>query len=177
MPVQKIILEPDPVLHQKSEKVKSITPEIKALIQDLIDTAENAKDPEAAGLSAPQLGVLKRVILARNFFKDPKNPHAYLHENVILINPKIISASTETDLEWEGCLSIPDTYGKVRRPVKVKVDALDETGERIRLKATGYFARIVQHEIDHINGILFTERVEGKTLTEKELDQLEESNE
>jgi peptide deformylase len=91
---------------------------------------------------------------------------------MILINPEIISKSKETDVDWEGCLSIPDVYGEVQRHTKVKVKSLTLSGNEITFTAEDFFARVVQHEIDHLDGILFTSRVIGKAISEKELDKI-----
>lgn len=174
MSERKIVTLPDEVLRKKAEKVKFFDDELKALAQDLVDTVKIAEDPEGAGIAAPQIGVSKRVIVVRNFFVDPINRDKYLFENYVLVNPKIISMSKETDVEWEGCLSVPDQYGEVERPSKIKVVAQDIDGKSIKMKASGYFARTIQHEIDHLDGILFTDKVIGKTITEKELDKIYE---
>ena len=88
-----------------------------------------------------------------------------------MINPKIISQSKDTIVEYEGCLSVPNSYGKVERNKKVKIKAQDESGETIRLTASGFFSAVIQHEIDHLNGVLFTSKTIGGLLTEKEFDQ------
>jgi peptide deformylase len=95
-----------------------------------------------------------------------------LSEDIILINPKIVSRSKETETDWEGCLSVPNVYGKVERFQKVKVSALGADGKDIKLKTSGFLARTVQHEIDHLDGVLFTEKVIGQTITEEELDKI-----
>lgn len=174
MSERQIVTIPDEVLRKKAEKVKFFDDELKALAQDLVDTVKIAEDPEGAGIAAPQISVSKRVIVVRNFFVDPINRDKYLFENYVLVNPKIISMSKETDVEWEGCLSVPDQYGEVERPSKIKVVAQDIDGKSIKMKASGYFARTIQHEIDHLDGILFTDKVIGKTITEKELDKIYE---
>lgn len=172
MPIRPIITIPNKVLVEKTEKVKIIDETVLKLAKDLLDTVKEAKDPEGAGLAATQIGVGKRVCVVRNFFNDPQNPEKILSEDIILINPKIISKSKETELDWEGCLSVPDVYGKVERYTKIKVSALGMDGKDIKFKANGFLARTIQHEIDHLDGILFTKRVIGKTINEKELENL-----
>jgi peptide deformylase len=167
-----VITIPDPILTSKSAKVKEINDEVKKVVEDLIDSLETAKDPEGAGLAAPQIGYPLKICVVKNFFEDPTNPANTLSENIILINPKIISHSTETDLDWEGCLSVPNLFGKVERYKKIKVSAMDINWQSIKVKASDFFARVLQHEIDHLEGILFTEKVVGKPITEKELDEL-----
>jgi peptide deformylase len=93
-------------------------------------------------------------------------------KDYVLVNPKLISASEDMDIHYEGCLSIPDTYGQVKRHKKIKVSALDENGNEIKINTSGFFARVIQHEMDHLDGILFTSKMIGKVLTEQELDNL-----
>jgi peptide deformylase len=172
MAVVPITTIPNPILREKASKVKLIDDTVKKEIQELRDTLNVAKDPEGAGLAAPQLGISKQICIVRNFFQDPANPQKIIHQDFVMINPKIISTSKETEIDWEGCLSIPDEYGKVERFLKIKVTAENEHGEEYKLKADGFFARTIQHEIDHLNGILFTDRVIGRTINEKQLDEL-----
>jgi peptide deformylase len=170
MAVKPILTIPNQVLLTKSEKVKAIDSEIKAIAKDLLDTVKLAKNPEGAGIAANQIGVTKRIVVVRNFFPDPTNPRKLISEDYVLINPKIISTSKETEIDWEGCLSVPNIYGKVERYRKVKMTALDLNGNEIRLRASDYFAAVIQHEIDHLDGILFTSRMIGKAIPESELD-------
>ncbi len=172
MAIRPIVTVPNDVLRQKAEKVTKFDDETKKLIKDLEDTVLSQRDPEGAGLAAPQIGVLKRVVLVRNFMADPNDPSKEVAQNFVLVNPKIVSKSKETIVDWEACLSIPNTYGKVERYKKVKVKALDADGEDIRLTATGYFAAIVQHEMDHLDGILFTDKTIGNLMTEEEIEEL-----
>lgn len=177
MAIRKIISVPDPVLYQKAVKITKIDEETKELAKDLIDTLNNAIDPEGAGLAAPQIGILKRMIVVRRFYKDPMNPNNTVFENIVLINPKYVSKSRETELDWEACLSVPNRYGRVERAKKIKVNAQDVEGNDMRIKASGFFARVIQHEIDHLEGEIFTDKVVGKTISESELDELEPINE
>lgn len=170
MAVRQIVTIPDPVLRNKAKKVNGIGEEDKKLARDLLDTLEVAKDPEGAGIAATQIGVSKKMCVVRNFFPDPAKSGEYTHEDYVLINPKIVSTSKETEVDYEGCLSVPNVYGKVARYKKIKVDALDISGERIKIKAQDFFARTIQHEIDHLEGILFTDRVIGDVVTEQEMD-------
>lgn len=166
MAVIPIVKTPDPILNKKTKKVREFGKSTKKIIKDLKDTLDRASDPEGAGLSANQIGVPKSICVIRNFFPDPLNPEEDLFEEKVLINPKIISKSKETELEWEGCLSVPDTYGKVSRSTKIKVRYQDEQGETHQETAHDFYARVIQHEIDHLNGILFTSKLEeGKTVT------------
>jgi peptide deformylase len=172
VPIRKI---PDEVLTKKAEKVTDFDAETEKVIKDMTDTLNSAKDPEGAGIAATQIGVSKRICIVKNFAHDPLGTGQIIEQTFILINPKIISFSKETEVDWEGCLSVPDTYGLVERSKKIKVRALNENQEDIKLNASGYFARVIQHEIDHLDGILFTNRSVGKTISNKEMDDLIEA--
>jgi peptide deformylase len=172
MPVRPIITLPNNILRTKTKKVKKIDPEVEKVAKDLVDTVKLAKNPEGAGLAATQIGSLQRMCVVRNFFNDPQNPETVLSECIVLINPKIIGTSKETDIDWEGCLSVPDKYGKVERFSKIKVTAMGLDGKDIKLKAGDFLARTIQHEIDHLDGIIFTDRVVGKIITEEEMENL-----
>lgn len=169
MAVQKILEIPNPILRGKTTKITKFDEEVRKLITDLKDTLASAHNPEGAGLSSNQIGIAKRVCVVRNF-KD--NLQANGVDSVpsfvekILINPKIVSKSKENNIEWEGCLSVPNQYGRVSRATKIKVAYQDEEGKRMKLSATGFFARVIQHEIDHLDGIVFTDRVKGKLVPE-----------
>ncbi len=171
MAVREIIKTPNPILKTKCAKVTEINDEIKNLIADLIDTAESARDPEAAGLASPQIGVSKKICIVRRFISTGNKKKFHI-DNIIMINPKIISTSRETDFDWEGCLSIPDKYGKVERSKRIKIKALNEMGEEFKMSASGYLARVIQHEMDHLDGILLTDRSIGETKNEREIDEL-----
>lgn len=174
MAIKPILVVPDPRLYQKCQKVKEVDSQVKQDVQDILDTLRAAKNPEGAGLAAPQIGILKRIIVVRRWLPDPANPEGQIIKEYVLINPKIVTESEEISLNWEACLSVPHKYGKVRRHTKIKVAALDENGTEIRLKATGFFARVIQHEIDHLEGEIFTDKVVGELISEKELDEIHE---
>jgi len=173
MAIKKIVKVPDPVLNLKTERVV-IDEDLKKLVTDLLDTLTAQKKPKGAGLAAPQIGVSMRVCIAKKFSPNPNDEENDLETDFILINPIIVSHSEGTDTKWEACLSIPNTYGKVERYKKIKVETMDLHGNTFTLKADGFFARIIQHEIDHLDGILYTSKVVGETVTEKELDELYE---
>lgn len=176
MAVKPILTVPDHILYQKCERVQKVNKEIQTIITDMVDTLLAAKEPEGAGLAAPQLGILKRIIVVRRFFPDPNNPEQELSKEYIFINPKVISSSKETDVHYEACLSVPDTYGQVCRPKLIKFRYMNESGEEEQKKVSGFFARTIQHEIDHLDGIIFTSKVVGDTVTLKELDTLLDEN-
>lgn len=174
MAIKKIVTVPNKILEEKCQKVTKFDKSIESLAKNLIDTVKDAKNPEGAGLAAPQIGVSKRVCVVRKFFPNPNNPETTTSEEFVLINPKIISQSDETELDIEGCLSIPDTYGKVERPKKVKIEAQNIKGEKFKINANRFFARVIQHEMDHLNGILFTTKTTGDTYTGSQLDEMQE---
>jgi peptide deformylase len=167
-----ILTIPDKRLFTKSERVTDFGPETKKIVRDLLGSLHKAADPEGAGLAAPQIGALKRIAVVRNFLENPDGSDKSLIQEFVLINPKIFGESRETFIDWEGCLSVPDTYGRVERFKKIKVQAQNENGENIRLSASGLFAAVIQHEVDHLDGILFTSKVIGTTVNGKELDQI-----
>lgn len=177
MSIKKILTTPNEILTTKSTKVVKFDEETKTIIKDLLDTAVNQKDPEAAGLAAPQIGHNKRIILVRDF-KYIEESEKFLINNIVMINPRIISLSREKALDWESCLSIPYMYGQVMRSTHLKVNYHDENGAEKRLKARDFLARVIQHEVDHLDGVLFTDKLVGKLITEKEYNKLiEQENE
>ena len=145
MTIRKILIEPDPFLRQKSIKVEHVTDEIRTLIDDMLETMYNAP---GIGLAAIQIGFPKRVIvidLSRDNEKDP------LH----LVNPEIITNSDNDAAYEEGCLSVPGQFAEINRPDKCKVKYLDYNGNEKILDAEGLLATCIQHEMDHLEGILF----------------------
>ena len=171
MPVKPIITIPNPILETPAERVGEIDDVTKNVIRDLLDTVLAAKNPEGAGLAAPQIGVSKRVCVVRRFIETSDK---IVTKEYVLVNPKIISASKETDIHYEGCLSVPDVYGQVERAKKIKVKALDENNQPIRISTSGFFARVIQHEVDHLDGVLFTTKLIGDPITQFQFDQLME---
>jgi len=164
-----IVTVPNHVLTKKAESVTRFDQTLKNLIEKLTQTLNTSTTP-GAGLACPQIGVSKRMFVAKQFFTDPTGKETSV--DIIFINPEIISKSKNTNIMYEGCLSIPNTYGKVERANKITIKYQDENGEYKKMKAEGFFSRVIQHENDHLDGILFTTKVIGKTLTEKELDKL-----
>lgn len=138
----------DPILRKKCEKVEEITTEIKTLIDTMAETMEKN---QGVGLAAPQIGISKRVVVMR---RDTEKSRF-----LALINPRIVKKSTETDMQEEGCLSFPDIFLAITRAREVEVEGLDGDGRKITIQANGLVARIFQHEVDHIDGILFFNRL------------------
>lgn len=150
MAVRDIRLWPDPVLSRPTERVTEITPEIQKLIDDM---AETMYDDDGIGLAAPQVGVSLRVLVMDVAPKEEQGPNL-----VALINPDIVEREGETTYD-EGCLSFPGLSVEVRRAAKVRVKALDRQGEPVELEAEGLPAICLQHEIDHLDGVVFIDRV------------------
>lgn len=147
MALRIIVIEPDEVLHQMAKEVKKITPNIGKLLTDM---AETMYDAEGVGLAAPQIGILKRVIVI-----DVGDEHGLIE----LINPEIIASEGE-QFGSEGCLSIPNYRGDVRRAQTVTVKGLDRNGKEVTYTGSDLLARAFQHEIDHLNGVLYTDLAE-----------------
>lgn len=154
-----IIALPNPLLRQKSKRVGFIDDEIKQLADDMISATTDWEESRAhefgAALAAVQIGQLHRVAIIRDDFDDKNNKNFS-----VLINPEIIKTYGTPVEEMEGCLSVSDIYGSVGRFPKIKVKALNLEGREVRITATGFLARVLQHEIDHMDGLVFTDRVE-----------------
>lgn len=154
----KIITTPDPRLREKSEKVSTIDEEVLDVIAAMrklsIDWEKEHPYELSAAMAAPQIGVLKRIIIVRDDMED-KGKATF----TALINPVVTKVEGKTVRGDEGCLSVPSIYGKVPRPSKVRVKAKLEDGTEVRIKATGEMARTLLHEIDHLDGILFIDRI------------------
>ena len=133
-----------PVLRQRSEEIVAVDAEVRRLISDLFETMDAAK---GVGLAANQVGVARRVAVVG--VDDTR---------IAMVNPVLVSAESRDRAE-EGCLSIPDAYGEVTRPARVVLEAIDEQGTPYRLEAEGLLARAIQHEIDHLDGILFIDHL------------------
>lgn len=157
-----ITKEPNPLLHQVSKNLTAEeinSKETKEFVANLIETMY-AKD--GVGIASVQVGnPIQLCVIAKDFTPDKK-------ADLILINPKFEKASMLREWAEEGCLSVPNIYGSVRRYKKIKVSALNMKGEKIEFVATEFFARIIQHEIDHLNGILFIEKAKKLHTFEKE---------
>ncbi len=148
-----VYIEPNDILHKVAEPITEITPEIRELASNMRETMHNAN---GIGLAAPQIGRMIDLIVLE--YANEESPEDLIPYTVML-NPKIIWRSSQKNIIEEGCLSIPGIYGNVKRPKKVTVQFEDLGGKQRELTVEGLFARIVQHEIDHLKGILFTEYV------------------
>ena len=145
-----ILVAPHPVLKQKAKPVAAVDARIAKLMDDMLETMYDAN---GIGLAAPQIGVLDRVIVVDVHEKDqPRNP-------MKMANPEIVWASDERVPCEEGCLSVPDHYAEVTRPKAVRVRYLDERNEVRELEADGMLATCIQHEIDHLDGVLFVDHL------------------
>ena len=150
MAIRPILTAPDPRLKVVSEPVAKVDAEIRTLVDDLIETMYGA---DGIGLAAIQVGVPKRILVMDIDQKDgKKNPKAY-------INPKILWASEEMATFEEGCLSVPEIWDEVERPAKIRAEYLDRDGKRHEIEAEGLFATCLQHEMDHLEGILFVDHL------------------
>lgn len=154
MAIREIVLYPEArdVLTTDCEPIEEVDDEVRQLVDDLIETMYDAN---GVGLAAPQIGVTKRVTVIDVTDRESEEPHVH-----VLINPEIIER--EGKLTWEeGCLSFPGLYGDVKRAERVKVRALNRDGEPYEIEGEGLFAVALQHEIDHLHGTLFIERMSG----------------
>ncbi|MFN0064972.1 MAG: peptide deformylase [Chlamydiales bacterium] len=150
----------DPVLRQKAAPVEEITDEIRELVQEMIVIM---KESDGIGIAAPQVGVLKRLFVSICY--DEKEGQLIYGAPYVYINPKLTNPS-ETMVEMnEGCLSIPKISAAVLRPLSVEVEAMDLEGNIFRKECYGYFARHIMHENDHLNGVLYIDRIKGKRRT------------
>ena len=150
MATRSIVTVGHPVLRQRAKKSHRVDESVKQLVDDLIDTV--SATPNGAGLAANQIAVPLRALVT---YVDQKPQ--------VFINPEIVEESEEVDEAEEGCLSIPGWYGPVWRKERVTVRALNEKGKQFKVKAADFEARVLQHEIDHLNGVLFIDRMEDKT--------------
>jgi peptide deformylase len=145
-----------PVLRDKAKPVQAFgTPELLALVQDMKDTMA-AKS--GAGLAAPQIGVGERVVIF-GVDHNPRYPDAEEVPFTVLVNPKIVLLTREVEEGWEGCLSVPGMRGLVPRYTRLRYSGFDEQGNPIERDADGFHARVVQHECDHLDGILYPQRM------------------
>jgi len=144
--LRKILTEPDPILRKKCEPLEKVDTETKKLMDDMLETMYAAP---GIGLAAIQVGILKRlVVIDISKGEEEKKP-------IFLINPQIIHQSKKTSIYEEGCLSLPGQFAEIERPAECTLKYIDYNGKEKELKADGLLATCVQHEVDHLNGILF----------------------
>ena len=148
MSVRQLHLLGSPVLRQRSTPVATVDDAVRRLVDDLFETMHAAK---GVGLAANQVGIARRVAVVDVGEESPPP--------LVLINPKIVHASDVVDTAEEGCLSIPEIYGEVERPVGITVEALDRDGRPYKVELSGFKARAAQHEIDHLDGVLFLDHL------------------
>lgn len=151
MAIRTIRTEGDEILKKKSKKVEVIDDKIRELIKDMIDTLHKY---DGVGLAAVQVGILKQIVIIQEAEDAP------IH---VLINPEIIS-QTGTQVVEEGCLSFPNKFAKIERPEKIKVRALDENGKKIEITGKNLLAQAISHELDHLNGEVFVDKIIPGTL-------------
>ena len=156
MAIREVLKMGDPRLLQVAEPVAEFgTDELRALITDMFDTME---DYNGAGLAAPQIGVSQRVVIF-GIEENPRYPDAEWVPTTILINPEIIVGSLQKEDDWEGCLSVPGLRGKVERYVSIRYRGYDQDGIPLDREVQGFHSRVVQHECDHLDGILYPSRI------------------
>ena len=155
-----IIALPNPILRKRSIRIGHVDASTRQLAEGMMAATldwESTRPHEiGAALAAIQVGQPYRVVVIREDFEDRDNPSF-----VVLVNPEIVKAEGEPESDMEGCLSVPDVYGKVMRYPKVKVKALNLDGKEVRLTAKGFLARVLQHEVDHTKGLLFVDHVKS----------------
>lgn len=153
-----IISLPNPNLRIKSKKVGVVTDDLKKLINDMesatLDWETSRKHELGVALAAIQVNAPLKVVIIRNDFENKQDKTFK-----VFLNPEIVKFEGEIEADFEGCLSVTDIYGKVPRYTKIRVRALNEQGQQVRIKAEGFLARVLQHEIDHTNGIVFVDHI------------------
>lgn len=156
MSLRKIVTLPEPVLRRKAHSITKVDKTLQTLIDDMVETM---RDAPGVGLAAPQIGLSERLIVVEYFERAEDEEKEDAPKKVwAVLNPEIIKASEEKLIGVEGCLSIPGLVGEVERHASIQVKGLNRHGKPTKIKAEGWLARIFQHEIDHLNGVLFTDR-------------------
>lgn len=151
MAIRIIRKDGDEILRKKAREVETVDDKIREILDDMVETMHKYN---GVGLAGPQIGILKRLVVIDLY--DEKGP-------IKLVNPKITKQDGEQEVE-EGCLSFPNQYGKIIRPTKVMLEALNENGEKIKIKAEGLLAQAISHELDHLEGVLFVDKIIPGTL-------------
>ncbi len=146
MSKRNIVIEPDPILRKKSDYLEKVDDELRRLMDDMLETMYAAP---GIGLAAVQIGILKRLIVIDITKNDEKK------DPLFLINPEIISKSSNTSTYEEGCLSLPGHFAEIERPAECQVSYMDYNGKKKEMTAKGLLSTCIQHEVDHLNGVLF----------------------
>jgi len=172
MTLRKIVTVPDPVLKRKAHAVTKFDKGLRTLIDDMVETMREAP---GVGLAAPQIGLSDRLIVVEYYEREEDEENEEAPKKVwAMINPEIVKASEETVMGVEGCLSIPGLLGEVERHAEIQVKGLNRHGKPVKVKAKGWLARIFQHEVDHLNGVLFTDRATRVWQPQQEVEQEQE---
>tara|TARA_B100000575_G_C22734145_1_gene439801 strand:- start:47 stop:571 length:525 start_codon:yes stop_codon:yes gene_type:complete len=150
MSKRKIVIEPDPILRKKSKNLENVDQELRKLMDDMLETMYAAP---GIGLAAVQIGILKRLIVIDISKEDEKKTPLFL------VNPEITFRSNKTSTYEEGCLSLPGHFAEVERPEECHLNFIDYNGKKKNLKANGLLATCIQHEVDHLDGILFVDHI------------------
>ena len=169
MKKRKILIEPDPLLRKKCEPLEKVDDDLRKLMNEMLATMYDAP---GIGLAAIQVGVLKRVVVIDLSKDEKKNP-------LFLINPEIVHKSKNTSIYEEGCLSLPGQFAEIERPAECVLQYIDYNGKKKELKAKGLLATCIQHEVDHLDGILFIDYLSKlkKSMIIKKLTKLKKSSE
>lgn len=150
--IRDIVMMGDPVLRTEAEDVTVFDDDLRRLVRDMYETMYHA---DGIGLAAPQIGLSRRVLVV-DLRREAEGEEP---ERIALINPRIVWESKETEKQSEGCLSIPGLEEVVQRPAVIRIEGFDEDGNEVEIEADDLFGRALQHEIDHLNGVLFIDRV------------------
>ncbi|HAV77254.1 MAG TPA: peptide deformylase [Anaerolineae bacterium] len=175
MSLRTIVTLPDPVLRRKARAVTKFDKDLHTLIDDMVETM---RDAPGVGLAAPQIGLAERLIVVE-YYEHEMDEESEENEDMpkkvwAIINPEIVKASEEKVMGVEGCLSLPGLVGEVERHTEVLVKGLNRHGKPMKVKAKGWLARIFQHEIDHLNGILFPDLATRVWQPQQEVEQEQE---
>jgi len=172
MAVRRIVTLPEAVLRRKARAVTKFDKGLQTVIDDMIETMREAP---GVGLAAPQIGLSERIIVVEYFEREEDEEKEDAPRKVwAVLNPEIVKPSEETLMGVEGCLSLPGLVGEVERHAAIQVRGLNRHGKPLKLKAEGWLARIFQHEIDHLNGVLFPDRAVRVWKPEEEVEQEQE---
>ena len=172
MTLRKIVTLPDVVLRRKAHTITKFDKSLQTLIDDMVETMREAP---GVGLAAPQIGLSERLIVVEYYEREEDEEKEDAPKKVwAVLNPEIVKSSEEKLMGVEGCLSIPGLVGEVGRHAAIQVKGLNRHGKPVKIKADGWLARIFQHEIDHLNGVLFPDRATRVWKPEEEVEQEQE---